>query len=179
VACLAPGSPPPWTRWQLLTAEGYNVIFDITLGNNYWAGQTVNRLEALDYQTDGIFVDVPPTTARTRAQARHRQGLDALRTGESRRRDDPELTNGGRVVPEAVIDGGVLAENDPDSKVYNSANARNFAQMTGQFARWSVWDNSGDTPEYVDGSGIGPDDPTSMPGFYPGGGTDSGPGAPA
>jgi hypothetical protein len=39
--------------------------------------------------------------------------------------------------------------------------------MTDQFARWAVWDNSGDKPEYVDGSGLGPDDPTSMPGFYP------------
>jgi chloramphenicol 3-O-phosphotransferase len=163
---------------QLLTAEGYNVIFDITLGSNYWAGQTVNRLESLDYQIDGIFVDVPPTTARLRAEARHRQGLDALRTGVSRRTDDPELTNGGRVVPEAVIAAGELPKDDPDASVYNSANARNFSQMTDQFARWAVWDNSGDKPEYVDGSGIGPDDPTSMPGFYPaadgGGGADTG-----
>jgi chloramphenicol 3-O-phosphotransferase len=152
---------------QLLTAEGYNVIFDITLGNTYWAGQTVNRLESLDYQIDGIFVDVPPNTARTRAQQRHRSGLDVLRTGESRRPDDPELTNGGRVVPEAVIAAAELPADDPDAGTYNSANARNFASMTDQFARWAVWDNSGDKPEYADGSGLGPDDPTSMPGFYP------------
>lgn len=152
---------------QLLTAEGYNVIFDITLGNTYWTGLTINRLDSLDYQTDGIFVDVPPTTARTRAQARHRSGLDVLRTGQSRRPDDPELTNGGRVVPESVIAAAEIPAGDPDADTYNSANARNFASITDQFARWAVWDNSGDKPEYVDGSGLGPDDPTSMPGFYP------------
>lgn len=152
---------------QLLTAEGYNVIFDITLGSTYWAGQTINRLDSLDYQIDGIFVDVPPTTARTRTQARHRSGLDVLRTGQSRRQDDPELTNGGRVVPEAVIAAGEIPADDPDAETYNSANARNFAAMTDQFARWAAWDNSGDKPEYSDGSGLGPDDPTSMPGFYP------------
>jgi chloramphenicol 3-O-phosphotransferase len=152
---------------QLLTVEGYNVIFDITLGNSYWAGQTVDRLESLDYSIDGIFVDVPPTTARNRAQARHRMGLNALRTGTSRRPDDPEIHNGGRVVPEAVLTAAQLPEDDPDAQTYNSANARNFDQITGKFARWAVWDNSGAAPEFVDGSGIGPDDPQSLPGYYP------------
>jgi predicted kinase len=152
---------------QLLTAEGYNVIFDITLGDTYWAGQTVKRLESLDYQTDGIFVSVPPTTARIRSQERHRAGLDALRTGESRRETDPELTNGGRTVPEAVIAAAQLPKEDPDAELYQSANERNFAQLQGQFARWAVWDNSGESPEFIDGSGTGPDDPDSMPGYYP------------
>lgn len=158
---------------QLLTVEGYNVIFDITLGDSYWTVQTMDRLESLDYQVDGIFVDVPPTTALTRSQARHRAGLDALRTGESRRPNDVELTNGGRVVPEAVIAAAELDKADPDAATYNSANARNFDQITGKFARWAVWDNTGSTPEFADGSGIGPDDPQSMPGYYPSSGGDA------
>jgi len=156
---------------QLLTVEGYNVIFDITLGSSFWTGETINRLESLDYSIDGIFVDVPPTTARTRSQSRHRSGLDALRTGQSRRTDDPELSNGGRVVPEAVLAAAEIDKKDPDAETYNSANARNFDQIKGQFARWAVWDNSGDSPEFIDGSGIGPDDPQSMPGYYPSGPT--------
>jgi chloramphenicol 3-O-phosphotransferase len=160
---------------QLLTAEGYNVIFDFTMGNTQWTEVALNRLDSLDYQIDGIFVDVPPTTARDRAQARHRQGLDVLRTGESRRPDDPELANGGRVVPDAVIQAAELPADDPDAETYKSVNARNFDRLTSNFSRWAVWDNSGDKPIYTDGSGIGPDDPNSMPGFYPSG--DGGTGA--
>lgn len=158
---------------QLLTVEGYNVIFDITMGGRPQAGekpnheQILDRLESLDYGTDGIFVDVPPTTARTRTRERHKSGLDKLRTGLADRPGDPETKFGGRVVPEALILAAQLPPDDPDGETYNSLNARNFDQLKKQFVRWAAWDNSGDAPEFVDGSGIGTDDPLSMPGYYP------------
>jgi hypothetical protein len=57
---------------QLLTVEGYNVIFDITMGGRQRArredqprADRLDRLNSLDYQIDGIFVDVPPSTSRS------------------------------------------------------------------------------------------------------------------
>jgi hypothetical protein len=158
---------------QLLTVEGYNVIFDITMGGRVrdgeksWTEKIVDRLEALDYTTDGLFVDVPPAVSRQRAQSRHMAGLNALRTGKSKRDNDPELVNGGRVVPDAVIASSEFGKDDPEAENYSSHNARNFDRLKEQFARWAFWDNSGSAPEFVTGSGPGPDDPDTMPGYYP------------
>ncbi|WP_331025636.1 zeta toxin family protein [Longimicrobium sp.] len=158
---------------QLLSVEGYNLIFDITMGGTARAGQKPNyeqvtdHLGNWDYVVDGVFVDVDPGTSRERVALRHQQGLDALRTGRSRRPDDPEIVNGGRVVPDSVIADNILDENDPDAQRYNSANARNFDQMKATFVRWAEWDNTGKKPVFIGGSGTGPDDTEGTPGFYP------------
>jgi hypothetical protein len=154
---------------NLLTAEGYNVIFDITMGSGGmpWVERNIDRLESLEYEIDGMFVAVSPEIARQRSQERHQSGLNALRTGESRSPDDPELTLGGRVVPDAVLRAATIAEDDPDSGNYDSHNARNFDRIKAQFGRWAVWDNSGSAPELVKSSGGQNPPPDKMPGYYP------------
>lgn len=160
---------------QLLSVEGYNLIFDITMGGtprrpgekaNY--EQIVDRLTGdLDYQVDGVFVDVDPATSRERVALRHQQGLNALRTGRSKRAGDPEIVNGGRVVPDFVIAENVIDKDHPDFASYKSVNARNFDRMKAQFTRWSQWDNSGKGPVFTGGTASSPDDGPNMPGFYP------------
>jgi hypothetical protein len=159
---------------QLLTVEGYNLIFDITMGGkprrpdekaNY--EQIVDRLNDLDYQIDGVFVDVDPATSRERVALRHEQGLNALRTGRSKRRDDPEITNGGRVVPDFLIAENEIGPDDPDYSTYKSVNARNFDRMKANFTRWSQWDNTGKHPVFTGGTASDPDDGPNLPGFYP------------
>jgi hypothetical protein len=158
---------------NLLTAEGYNVIFDITMGGQFtegeksWAEKIIDRLEAQDYLVDGMFVSVTPDTARQRSQERHRAGLDVLRTGVAGRPDDPELTLGGRVVPESVLAKASFPEGDPQGEEYASVNARNFDKIKTQFGRWAVWDNSGDAPAMVASSGGPNPGPDQMPGAYP------------
>lgn len=166
---------------QLLSIEGYNLIFDITMGDAPRRGdekpnyeQVVDRLTDLDYAIDGVFVDVDPNTSRVRVAKRHQEGLDALRTGRSKRPNDPEITNGGRVVPDFVIAGNEIPPDHPDAKAYNSANARNFDRMKANFARWSQWDNTGKAPVFTGGTASGPDDGPNLPGFYEAEGTAQG-----
>jgi Zeta toxin len=157
---------------QLLSVEGYNLIFDITLGGQVRPGQMdwnrylIQQLETQGYAIDGVFVDVDPNTSRKRVQKRHQQGLDALRTGRSRNPDDPEIQHGGRVVPDKVISMNSLSEDDPDAERFNSRNAANFDRMKDAFVRWAQWDNSGAEPVFVGGTASGPDDGPNMPGFY-------------
>jgi hypothetical protein len=158
---------------QLLTIEGYNVIFDITLGgrrregDDDWNQMLIDRLESLGYATDGIFVDVPPATSRQRTTERHRAGLDALRTGRSSRADDPEITNGGRIVPEAVIAKNEFKKGEADAEKYNSVNARNFDALKASFVRWAAYDNSGKAPVFVGGTAEDTSDTDNLPGVYP------------
>lgn len=157
---------------NLLTAEGFNVIFDITMGGQFsegeksWTEKIIDRLESLDYVVDGMFVSVTPDTARQRSHERHRKGLDALRTGQSKRDNDPEITYGGRVVPESVLTKAAFPEGDPQGEEYDSVNARNFDLISHQFGRWAVWDNSGDAPTLLMSSGGPNPSPDQMPGFY-------------
>lgn len=158
---------------NLLTADGYNVIFDITMGGQFaegektWTEMIIDRLEAQDYVVDGMFVSVTPDLARQRTQERHRAGLDVLRTGESKRPDDPELKLGGRVVPDAVLAKATFPDGDPQGEQYASINDRNFDQIKGQFGRWAIWDNSGDAPVMVTSSGGPNPGPDQLPGVYP------------
>jgi Zeta toxin len=158
---------------NLLTAEGYNVIFDITMGGHLtegeksWTEKIIDWLESRDYATDGMFVSVTPDTASQRSHKRHRDGLNALRTGVSRRENDPEVTFGGRVVPESVLTKASFPEGDPQGEQYDSVNARNFDKIKGQFGRWAVWDNSGDAPTLDASSGGLNPPPELMPGVYP------------
>lgn len=159
---------------QLLTAEGYNIIFDITMGGQFtegeqsWTEKLINGLETADYVVDGMFVSVTPDIALSRADRRHRQGLDALRTGVvPARGDENEVKYGGRVVPDAVLAKARFPRGDPQGEQYASVNDRNFDKIKDQFGRWAVWDNSEDSPTFLAGSGSGPDDPDNMPGYYP------------
>lgn len=168
----------------LLMAEGYNIIFDITMGGRArpnektWIEKLGDTLVVSDYQMDGLFVDVNPAISRTRVNKRHQDGLNALRTGASDRPDDPAVQLGGRVVPDKVIADNELPKDDPNAAEHNSQNSVNFANMQPYFARWAVYDNSGKTPSFVAGSASSPEDTANLPGFYPpaDAGTDAAPG---
>jgi len=158
-----------------LTVEGYNVIFDITMGGRKRDAPlgheaTIDRLTSLDYQTDGIFVDVSPNTSRSRVVARHKEGLDKLRTGTSQYGpEDPEIKYGGRAVPDAVISSNEIGTDDQaaQSAGYKSYNAKNFMQLQGEFTRWAAYDNTGEKPVWQGGSGSGEKDRENMPGYFP------------
>jgi predicted kinase len=158
---------------QLLTVEGYNVIFDITLGGRQRAGEDdwnqmlINRLDSLGYSTDGIFVDVPPSTSRQRVTKRHKEGLDAYRTGRAKRANSIEIKIGGRVVPDDVISKNTMADDDPDKEKYNSVNARNFDRLKDSFVRWAAYENSGTAPKFTDGTASDEGDLDNLPGVYP------------
>jgi hypothetical protein len=156
---------------RLLIAEGYNVIFDVTMGGKLGSNttETVTDLKAAGYQIDGIFVDVTPDTSRFRVQQRHMDGLNALRTGTSDRQDetsDSAIKFGGRVVPDQVIKDSVIAEKTGDV-AYNSYNAANFDKIKNSFTRWAQWDNNGTSPELVGSSATDPNDLAQMAGYYP------------
>jgi len=160
---------------QLLIAEGYNVVFDITMGGRErdgeepWVAKIVQQLKTGNgYKVDGLFVDIPPTTSATRAAKRHQAGLDALRQGfltEGAAKDAVQF--GGRVVPGSLIAKNTLSKDDPLAEKFNSVNAVNFDTIKPVFQRWAIWDNSGEEPKFLSGTATTVADVGNMPGFYP------------
>jgi len=161
---------------RLLIAEGYNIVFDITMGGRErdgeepWVSQLVQKeLKAGNgYKVDGLFVDIPPEVSATRAALRHQAGLNALRQGfltDGASADAVQF--GGRVVPPSLIAKNTLKESDPLAKKFNSVNAVNFDKIKPVFQRWAIWDNSGDEPQFSSGTASNSADVANMPGFYP------------
>lgn len=165
---------------QVLMADGYNLIFDITMGGaartdggKSWTEKMAEDLTIThEYgDIDGLFVDVEPLTSRVRVAERHLAGLNAYRTGVDKdgNANSSEVKFGGRSVPESVIKRSEFPEGDPDAEIHKSQNSRNFGALVNSkiFNRWAVWDNNGDAPSFNKGSGAGPDDRVNMPGYYP------------
>jgi len=160
---------------QLLITEGYNVVFDITMGGRerdgeeHWVANIVKGLKTGNgYKVDGIFVDIPPATSATRAALRHQAGLDALRQGFlTDGAADDAVQFGGRVVPPSLIAKNTLKPGDPLAEKFNSVNAMNFDAIKPVFQRWAMWDNSGEQPKFLDGTAATVADVANMPGFYP------------
>lgn len=164
---------------QLLMVDGYNIIFDITMGGDArtdgksWNEKLVDvlRSQSYDDDIDGILVGVDPLTSRTRVAKRHLAGLNAYRTGadEDGNTDSSEVKFGGRAVPESVIARSEFPEGDPDAETYKSQNERNFRALVGggTFSRWAMWDNTGAEPVFIAGSASDVTDRTNMPGYYP------------
>ena len=164
---------------QLLMVDGYNLIFDITMGGEArndgskgWTEKLVDvlRSQGYDDDIDGILVDVDTLTSRKRVAKRHLAGLNAYRTGVDGKgnTDSVEAKFGGRAVPESVIARSEFKDGDPDAENYKSQNARNFRALvgTGTFSRWAAFDNTGDAPVWIAGSAAGAADRTNMPGYY-------------
>lgn len=119
---------------KMYTAEtmkaGFNVIHDVTLGNERAAGKITGLLDKFGYESDAIFVDVSVGMSAKSQVKRHVRGLNALRAGED--------TEGGRFVPTFVLEGAV-----PRTKDSKSLNYEVFSGMrdSGAFRRWGVVNN--------------------------------------
>ncbi|MGO9164409.1 MAG: zeta toxin family protein [Streptosporangiaceae bacterium] len=124
------------------TADGTNVIWDITMASKASTERRIDDLRAAGYTNiDGIFVDIPVESSVRRAAARHRDGHDLYRAGEGQ---------GGRYVPAEVIQG----QADP---IWGSENRKTFEDIKGLFDSWSIFDNSADgrPPQLVGSSNDG------------------------
>jgi predicted kinase len=116
------------------SAEGKNVIWDITMSSPDSAQRRVDELREADYTTiGGIFVDIPVEVSVARSEARHRRGCDLYQANQG---------IGGRFVPPAVI----RAQADEE---FGSVNRRAFETIKDQFDEWSVYDNSVDDRDPV------------------------------
>jgi predicted kinase len=111
------------------TADGKNVIWDITMSSRASTESRIVDLRAAGYsQVEGIFVDIPVEVATHRSDARHREGHDDYGAGHGQ---------GGRFVPAEVI----AAQADPD---WGSRNRRTFEQIKPHLDAWLHCDNSVD-----------------------------------
>jgi predicted kinase len=111
------------------TADGKNVIWDITMSSRASTESRIVDLRAAGYsQVEGIFVHLPIEVATHRSDARHREGHDDYGAGHGQ---------GGRFVPAEVI----AAQADPD---WGSRNRRTFEQIKPHLDAWLHCDNSVD-----------------------------------
>jgi predicted ABC-type ATPase len=122
---------------QILTGERRNVIWDITMSTGQSADNRVQALRDAGYtHIHGIFVDLPIDVSLKRADARHREGHDALLAGTGL---------GGRFVRAEMT----LAQADSE---WGSLNRRNFEQVKPRLDSWARYDNSrdGEKPRLVE-----------------------------
>lgn len=119
------------------TADGKNIIWDITMSSRLSTESRINDLRVAGYsRVEGIFVDIPIAVAIQRSDARHREGHDDHTAGHGQ---------GGRFVPAEVI----AAQADPD---WGSRNRKTFEEVKPQLDAWLHCDNSvdGRRPVLVD-----------------------------
>jgi hypothetical protein len=119
------------------TADGKNVIWDITMSSRASTENRIGDLRAAGYsRVEGVFVDIPIEVAIHRSDARHREGHDDYSVGRGL---------GGRFVPAEVI----AAQADPD---WGSRNRKTFEQVKPHLDAWLQCDNSvdGRSPALVD-----------------------------
>jgi hypothetical protein len=149
---------------RLLMHEGYNIIFDSTMGNGDHVALNMEYLKAHEYKdVDGIFIQSTANHALASITHRYRAGLDKLRTGVSGRARsgevDPEIRSGGRFVPTKVVtatipvDGGV------------PVNKSNFERVKPQLSRWAIYVENG-TPGSKPNPQLDDSSPAGMPGSF-------------
>jgi predicted kinase len=111
------------------TAEGKNLIWDITMSSRDSVEDRLNKLQDSGYNSiAGIFVDIPIDVSLARADARHREGEDDYRAGEGL---------GGRFVPPELITSQV-------DEQWGSQNRRIFEELKPRFDQWTLFDNGVD-----------------------------------
>lgn len=109
------------------TADGKNIIWDITMSSQESTEARINNLHDAGYERiEGIFVDIPPDLSITRTESRHREGHEQWRSGQG---------FGGRFVPPEVTKHQLDTE-------WGSKNRRTYEAMKEKFASWSIYDNS-------------------------------------
>ena len=142
---------------RMAMKDGYNIVFDTTLGK--WADQTISDLHAYNYDNiDGIYIDAALNHSIASINYRHMDGLNKYRTGISRSRNgmpEIETQTGGRFVPTKVAQG-------------LEGNKENFDRLKVGFSRWALFEVTNSvgerpTPELVASTGEG----MLMPGNYP------------
>lgn len=130
---------------RMMIKDGYNLIFDSTLGGSagpdgrIWMDHTLDMLLVNNYDTpDGVFIDSTPTHSLASIASRHRSGLDKYRTGIARTSGDPEIDNGGRFVPTKVVSASM--------KEGGTSNLSNFERLrdTNRLGRTAVYEVGGD-----------------------------------
>jgi predicted ABC-type ATPase len=111
------------------SAEGKNIIWDITMSATDSTEERIKTLRDADYtRIDGLFVEIPVETSVQRTDARHREGHEAYRSGTGL---------GGRYVPAELI----TSQRDPE---WGCQNRRTYEAAKTQFDSWSIYDNSVD-----------------------------------
>jgi predicted ABC-type ATPase len=111
------------------TAEGKNIIWDITMSSSVSTARRVDELRQAGYDhIQGVFVDIPIETSVARTEARHRRGCDQYLAGQGL---------GGRYVPAEVI----RAQRDSE---FGSINRNAFEKLKSAFDSWTIYDNSVD-----------------------------------
>lgn len=126
------------------TADGKNVIWDITMSDRAKTETRIEELRTAGYERiDGIFVDIPIDVSVRRADARHREGEDDYRLGN-------EL--GGRYVPPEIITA-------QGNERWGCQNRKTFEEVKDQFDHWTRFDNGvdGRDPIRVDVSSLDAD----------------------
>jgi 8-oxo-dGTP pyrophosphatase MutT (NUDIX family) len=100
-----------------MTAQGKNVIWDVTLNSVKSGNKRADPLHNAPggYHVGAAFVDVSRETSMANAEARHRAGMDAFNAGKGL---------GGRFVPSDLLRKG----GDP-AGVYQSANRASFEKL--------------------------------------------------
>jgi len=104
---------------------GLNIVHDATLKSAKSINERVDRYAKDGYDIHGHYMHLSPEMATERATKRFARGQ--------------EKTGKGRFVPPEIILG-------------NTDNEKNFDALIPLFKEWSVFDNSGDAPRFVDGS---------------------------
>jgi Zeta toxin len=152
---------------RMAMKDGYNLIFDTTMGSGgingeTWTDHTVKQLMFYGYdKPDGMFIDSDINHSLASVAYRHRDGLNQYRTGAPThdRRPGPEINNGGRFVPAQAVAETVGTD------VATSVNVQNFERLKSKFDRWAQYEVGG-----VPGTKPAPvltDSTPQMPG-YPG-----------
>lgn len=120
--------------------DGKNIMHDITMSSGASVQKRVDALKRHGYRDiNGVFVDIPTEVSVSRAMSRYRRGADKFHAGQG---------HGGRYVPPSVI-------RAQRTSTGSTINRDVFDQMRGQFANWSVYDNSvdGRAPQLIDRKG--------------------------
>lgn len=113
----------------LASAEGKNIIWDVTMSSRDGTEERIKALRDAGYTgIDGLFVEIPVETSVQRTDSRHREGHEAYCSGEGL---------GGRYVPPELI----TSQHDPE---WSCKNRRTYEAVKDNFDSWSIYDNSVD-----------------------------------
>lgn len=153
---------------RLAMKDGYNLIFDVTMGSGgtegkTWTDHTLDQLAFYGYdKPDGMFISSTIQHSLASIQFRHQDGLNQYRTGAPTqgREIGPEVTNGGRFVPASAVAEDLSGVN---------VNEQNFERLKAKFDRWAQYEVANDpgtkpAPELVDSTPELPNFPATATG---------------
>ena len=114
-------------------SQRINVVWDITMSTEASVRDRMTAMRNAGYgQIDGVFVDTPLETARSRVMQRWRRGQEMYWSGEGL---------GGRYVPGDFID-----MSKPDRPGFSSRNQQIFEELRDRFSSTVEYDSSGAEP---------------------------------